>query len=206
MMITVMPVPVLETARLRLRCVEERDAAPLAGMMTERISARLASWPIPYTEPMAEERIQGLRGAALEGRCLPFIVERKGDGAVCGWISIARAPGDPEVALVTYWLGERHQNRGLMREAVPAVIEAGFRLLQVRRIRAAVQHDNEASLAIVQQLGMRPLGEGRIWCPARDREEPCLWFELPAPGVAPTPPAPLSVPRSLAAAGLSPRE
>jgi hypothetical protein len=25
---------------------------------------------------------------------------------------------------------------------------------------------------------MAPLGEGRIWCPARGRDEPCLWFEV----------------------------
>ena len=41
------------------------------------------------------------------------------------------------------------------------------------------QADNAASLAVVRLLGMAPLGEGRIWCPARGRDEPCLWFELP---------------------------
>jgi len=42
-----------------------------------------------------------------------------------------------------------------------------------------VQGDNAPSLAVVRLLGMAPMGEGRIWCPARGRDEPCLWFELP---------------------------
>jgi RimJ/RimL family protein N-acetyltransferase len=45
-------------------------------------------------------------------------------------------------------------------------------------VRAAVQADNAASLAVARLLGMAPLGEGRIWCPARGRDEPCLWFEV----------------------------
>jgi hypothetical protein len=45
-------------------------------------------------------------------------------------------------------------------------------------VRAAVQADNESSLSVVRLLGMTPIGEGRIWCPARGREESCLWFEI----------------------------
>jgi len=204
MMITMPPVTAIETARLRLRCVEPRDAAALAALMTEQISARLASWPIPYTERMAEERIQGLRDAASDGRCLPFVAERRADGMVCGWISIAHAPRDPETALVTYWLGEAHQRRGLMREAAPAVVAAGFQALRVARVRAAVQADNAPSLAITRALGMRPMGKGRIWCPARGRDEPCLWFELSAPGAMAEPAAPRDRPPGPAAAAALP--
>ncbi len=50
--------------------------------------------------------------------------------------------------------------------------------MDIARVRAAVQADNAASLAVVRLLGMAPLGEGRIWCPARGRDEPCLWFEV----------------------------
>ena len=49
--------PVAETPRLRLRCVEGRDAPAIAEMMTEAISKRLASWPVPYTPVMAADRI-----------------------------------------------------------------------------------------------------------------------------------------------------
>ena len=52
-------------------------------------------------------------------------------------------------------------------------------LMDILRLHAAVQGDNAPSLAVVRLLGMTPIGEGRIWCPARGRDEPCLWFELP---------------------------
>lgn len=178
--------PVLETEALRLRLAEPGDASALAGMMSEAVSRRLASWPVPYTPLMALDRIAGVRMAAAERRSLPLVLERRADGAVAGWISISRAPGDNATALITYWLGERYQGRGLMREAAPAALAEAFRTMDIARVRAAVQPDNAPSLAVVRLLGMAPLGEGRIWCPARGRDEACLWFEVarPASGAA----------------------
>lgn len=169
----------IDTARLRLRCAEPRDADALATMMSAGISRRLASWPVPYTPVMAADRIEGVRMAAAEWRSVPLIIERRSDGAVMGWISVSRAPDDRTTALITYWLGEEFQGQGYMREAAPVVVRKGFELMDVARLRAAVQADNAASLAVTRLLGMTALGEGRIWCPARGQEESCLWFELP---------------------------
>ena len=171
--------PVAETRRLRLRCVEGRDAPAIAEMMTEAISKRLASWPVPFSPPMAEEKIVAARGAASERRSLPLVLERKADGAVCGWVSLVCPPGNERVALTTYWLGEQYQGQGLMREAGPVAVELAFQHMAIDCLRAAVQPDNAASLAVVRLLGFSPMGEGRIWCPARGVEETCLWFEKP---------------------------
>lgn len=192
MVVDVPELPVVETPRLRLRCVEPRDADALAAMMSETVSRRLASWPVPYTPLMALDRIAGVRMAASARRSLPLVIERRSDGAVMGWISVSLAPGDETTALITYWIGEAYQGHGYMREAAPAALAEAFAVMDVARVRAAVQADNGASLSIVELLGMASLGEGRIWCPARGQEESCLWFELERPAA--------SAPRSLAAA------
>ncbi len=173
------PLPPVCTERLWLRCAEPRDAEALAALMSEAVSRRLASWPVPYTPLMAADRIAGVRMAATERRSLPLVIERRADGEVLGWISASRAPGDHATALLTYWLGEAYQGQGYMREAAPAVLREAFALMDVARMRAAVQSDNAPSLAVARFLGMDPIGPGRIWCPARGRDEPCLWFELP---------------------------
>jgi [ribosomal protein S5]-alanine N-acetyltransferase len=184
-MVDVAPVlPVLETTRARLRCPEPRDAEAIAAMMGAAVSQRLASWPVPYTPLMAADRIAGVRMAAAARRSLPLVVERRPDGALAGWISISRAPGDEATALLTYWLGEGFQGQGLMREAAPAALAEAFRGMDIARVRAAVQPDNAASLAVVRLLGMVPLGPGRIWCPARGRDEACPWFETARPAAA----------------------
>jgi ribosomal-protein-alanine N-acetyltransferase len=167
-----------------LRLGEARDAAALAEMMSESVSRRLAAWPVPYTREMALDRIAGTREAAMRGRSLPLVIERRADAAVAGWISVSLAPGEERTALLTYWLGERFHGQGLMREAAPVVLAEAFRRLDILRVRAAVQPDNAPSLAVVRRLGMTELGPGRIWCPARGREEDCLWFESLRPEAA----------------------
>jgi ribosomal-protein-alanine N-acetyltransferase len=157
----------------------EADAPAMAALMTGQTSQRLASWPHPFTEAMARERIQGLREAALAGRSVPLVMERRQDRALAGWFATSLAAENDDVALLTYWLGEDFQGQGLMREAAPAALALALGVLPASRVRAAVQADNAASLAVVHLLGMRPLGPGRIWCPARNREEDCLWFDLP---------------------------
>lgn len=180
----------VRTRRLCLRCPVEGDAPALAALMSGRTSDRLASWPHPFTPAMARERIQGLRGAAFAGRSVPLVMERLADGALAGWFAASLAAENDDIALLTYWLGEAFHGAGLMREAAPAALALALERLPVRRVRAAVQADNAASLAVVRQLGLRPLGPGRIWCPARNREEDCLWFDLPRGAEAARPPVP----------------
>ena len=170
--------PVL-TARLLLRCPVEEDATALAPLMTEATSRRLASWPHPFSVALARERIRGVREAAFAGRSVPLVMVRRRDRALAGWFAASLAAENDTVALLTYWLGDAFHGDGLMREAAPAALGLALRLLPVSRIRAAVQADNAASLSVVRLLGMRPLGPGRIWCPARNREEGCLWFDRP---------------------------
>lgn len=172
------------TPRLLLRCPGLSDAAALAALMTERTSLRLASWPHPFTAALARERIAGVRDAAFGGRSVPLLLVRRADDALAGWFAASLAAENDQVALLTYWLGEAFHGGGLMREAAPAALDLALRHLAVTMVRAAVQADNDASLAVVRTLGMRALGPGRIWCPARNREEGCLWFELPRSAVS----------------------
>ena len=128
---------------------------------------------------MALDRIAGVRMAAAERRSLPLVIERR-----VGWRRgrvdqhLPRAGGG-STALITYWLGERFQRpgadaRGGARRAAPRPSAAWTWPACARRCRP----DNAASLAVVRLLGMAPLGEGRIWCPARGRDEACLWFVI----------------------------
>jgi ribosomal-protein-alanine N-acetyltransferase len=94
-------------------------------MMTAPVSRRLASWPVPYTVEMAERRIEEARGAAWNRRLLPLVLERRSDGVLLGWISVAPAsPAEPRLGMLTHWLGEAFHGQGIMREAAPPAIAA----------------------------------------------------------------------------------
>jgi len=169
------------TERLCLRLPFPEDAAALAGLMGPDISARLASWPVQLAPDAAAARLGEARAAALAGLALPMVITRRDGGEIVGWISAARSEADRNRAVLTYWLGDRFQGEGLMREAAPAALTAVFNNLGVSEVRAAVQLDNTASRAVLRGLGMRPLGLGHIWCAARGREEQCEWWTVLRP-------------------------
>lgn len=164
-----------DTDRLRLRCVGLQDAQGLSDLMTSAVSAWVAAWPVPFTPAMAVERILTARAAAFARTALPCSIERRADGALLGWISVRR---DGDRGVLGYWLGEAHQGRGIMREAVPALIRAAFRLLEVEVLEAAAQLGNAASFAVLRACRMAPAGERMIFAPSRGRDELCLVHEV----------------------------
>lgn len=149
--------------------------------MGPEISARLASWPIHLAPEAAACRLSDASAAARAGLALPMVVTRRDGGEIVGWISAARTEADRNRAVLTYWLGDRFQGEGLMREAAAVALEAVFSHLGVSEVRAAVQPDNTASRAVLRGLGMRPIGVGHIWCAARGREEQCEWWSVVRP-------------------------
>ena len=165
--------------RLNLRLVAPQDAAALSALMTPSVSRWLISWPVPFTPAMAAARIDRARAAQAAGDMLPFVIERRADAAVLGWLSLTRT-GERR-ALLSYWLGECHHGQGYMREALRAAIPAAFDLLDLDTIEAAAQPGNDRSLTLLRACGMLPLGERMIFAPARGRDELCAVLELHRP-------------------------
>ncbi len=174
-----MPDPV-ETPRLILRCVETRDAEAFTRLITPEISRRVGAWPAPFTTELAERKITAARQAAEAGDLLPFVIARRADGAVLGWIAIGRKEGVSERGVLSYWLGEPFHRQGILREAGTAALAAAFARFGVTSMEATVHPDNPASAATLRSLGFRHYKDGTIWAEARQAREWCHYFEREA--------------------------
>lgn len=175
------PFDPVETARLKLRCVRPGDAARTSAMMTRAVSRWVASWSVPFTPKMATERIAAARVAAEDGRALPFVAERRSDGALRGWVGVTRDAMDNGRGVLGYWLGEEFRGCGYMREAAQAVVVTAFERLNLNVIEAGAQPENAASFAVMRRCGMTPAGERMVFAPARERDELCLLYEKVRP-------------------------
>jgi ribosomal-protein-alanine N-acetyltransferase len=179
--VTVDPFEPLETARLQLRCVSVGDAAATARLMTPHVSRWVANWQIPFTADMAAARIEAMRQLALKGEALPFAVLMKAERELIGWVMINRDGENPRRGSLGYWLGETYQGKGYMKEIAPVVLAAGFELLELDVIDAAAQLENTGSFAVMQACGMKLVREGKVYAPARKREELCFFYEIERP-------------------------
>lgn len=107
------------------------------------------SFPHPYTLADAERWIL-LRGA--ERPATNFAIEV--DGAAVGGIGIhPRNDVYRRSAEIGYWLGEHFWGRGIMTEAVRAVVEYGFSTFHICRIQAEVFEWNPASMRVLEKAG-----------------------------------------------------
>ena len=75
-------------------------------------------------------------------------------GAAIGMIS-ARPSDQPGRGDVGYWLGKPYWGRGLMREALTAVLDLSFGDLDHVKMEAEIFTDNVRSLKLVESLGMK---------------------------------------------------
>ncbi len=178
----------LGTERLRLRWGRPQDAAQVSRLMTSAVSRWLASWPVPFTPEMAAERIAAAHSEAQRGRLLPFVIERRFDGVLLGWISVTRDAKDDRRGALGYWLGEEHHGYGYMREAAAVVVAAGFDRLGLEVIEAGAQPGNVDAFAVLRGCGMAPNGGRMVFAPARGQDELCLFYEAarPCPGRRPS--------------------
>jgi RimJ/RimL family protein N-acetyltransferase len=78
-------------------------------------------------------------------------------GAVLGSVGV-RPLGAPGRADLGYYLAEPFWGRGLMREAVAAVVLHGFDVLRLHKIEAEVFTTNPRGMRLVERLGFRQEG------------------------------------------------
>ncbi|MGY2735295.1 GNAT family N-acetyltransferase [Sphingomonas sp. UYP23] len=146
-------IPVLETARLRLRQRTADDADALFPSFSD--PGLMTYWSHGPHESVAQTRAKFAE---------PFDVWRgwaitlHGDDRVIGFVAAgAKRPGVSEIG---YMLARDQWGRGIAREAVSAVLDQVFRVEQQRRVFADTDPDNAASNALLETLGFRR--EGRL--------------------------------------------
>jgi [ribosomal protein S5]-alanine N-acetyltransferase len=138
----------IETERLVLRPFEPRDADVVEREVSRVELARMLRIPHPYPRGGAAEWIAT---GAQAGR--DFAVELRETGELVG--SIAINPNDEHRrAEIGYWCALAHWGRGYATEAVRAIIDYGFRTLELNRVHAECHGDNPASRRVLEKVGM----------------------------------------------------
>lgn len=152
--------PTLETQRLILRPLRMRDAQDLYAYARDPEVSRHVLWE-PHENP-AQSR-QFLRAAIWQyRRGLPgsFAITLRESGRMIGTIGFMWVNTDHKSAEVGYSLSRDYWNRGLMTEALRAVVDFGFDALRLNRIEAQHETNNPASGRVMAHAGM--LYEGTL--------------------------------------------
>ncbi|GAB1480166.1 hypothetical protein MASR2M74_27410 [Paracoccaceae bacterium] len=144
-------VPVIETARLRLRAPVLADFPAYEAVFT---SARAVHMDGPFTPEKAfADFCQAVAGWMLRGAGMWTITLQQAD-APLGWLYLWQEAGDPEPE-IGWVLTEVAEGKGYAREAALAVLPHALRLYGPGGFVSYVAADNHASARLATALGAR---------------------------------------------------
>lgn len=152
---------IVESERLIVRPVEERDLEALMLVNGNDEATRF----LPYASwrSLADARAWFERMSAMGagGQSIQYVLTDRSSGLAIGTCLLFRYEEPSARAELGYVLGRAHWGRGIMREALVAVIDCAFGAYELRRLEAEVDPLNHASSRLLEGLGFTREGQLR---------------------------------------------
>lgn len=149
---------VLETARLTLRFMDERDVDALYAVYSDPLVARYLSRPAQTERAQAEKMIANVLAGYADGSGVNFGVVRREDGTLIGNCMLFRFHDESRRAEIGYSMARAFWGQGYMNEALIALIDYAFGPLGLNRLEADIDPRNDNSAKSLTRLGFREEG------------------------------------------------
>ncbi|MFN3129663.1 GNAT family N-acetyltransferase [Roseibium sp.] len=167
----------IRTRRLVLRPPRRDDLNACAALLGDYEVVKMLS-RVPYPYDLEGGRAFLDRAAASwkapeQADELPFHIDH--DGQMIGAVGFRKLQETPRIG---YWLGQPHWGQGFMSEAVLAALQWLFRTTGHNRVVSEAMKTNAASLAVMNKMGFRQVGESLCDSAARSGPVPALQTEL----------------------------
>ena len=150
--------PDLTTPRLRLRKLTMRDAPDIYRYSRDAEVARHVLWDAHRSIGESRAYLRYMLRRYRSREPASWGIEYLPEGRVIGTIGFMWIQEDNAAAEVGYSLARDYWNRGIMTEALRAVIQYGFDDMALNRIEAQHETTNPASGAVMRKCHMQKEG------------------------------------------------
>ena len=108
------------------------------------------------TKKSFTQRVEWARKSVQNNTAIPLFIIRRSDQLLVGAITLDNIRRGPaQTATIGYWTGEPYIRQGLMGDALPAVVNYAFEMLDLSRIEAACLPKNLASRRVLEKSGFK---------------------------------------------------
>jgi RimJ/RimL family protein N-acetyltransferase len=149
---------VLTTERLRLRWITPDDADALFAMMSDPAVVRYWSGAKWTTIEQAHDTITASLANYANGSGLRFVMELADSPGLIGYVTLHHFVDASRRCDVGYALARPYWNQRYAGEALGAVLDYAFRVLDLNRIEADIDPANVASARLLERYGFRKEG------------------------------------------------
>lgn len=148
------PFPEIKTNRLLLRCVKLSDASKLLALRSMDKTMQYIDREKLVSIEEAEDLLQKLLDSLNTNEGINWCITLKDEPEnLIGTIGYWRMIKKHHRAEVGYMLHPDHWNKGIMKEALLAVIDYGFNVMKLHSIEAHINPANRASAALLESTG-----------------------------------------------------
>lgn len=148
------PFPVIETERLLLRALSMNDCDTMYLLRSnEEVTKHFNRDPDAGIEATRAKMEEILQNQQKNGSVFWVIAWKDNPGNMIGNIGYWRIDKQHHRAEIGYLLHPAHWQKGIMKEALNAVLEYAFNTMKLHSIEANINPDNIASAALLERCG-----------------------------------------------------
>lgn len=145
--------PTLQTERLTLRQLSEKDAAEILALRSDKeINKYLERKPSKTLEDALD-----FVNLILENKTFYWAITKTGSEELIGTICLFDFENEVQKCEIGYELSTEYQGQGIMMEAATKVIQYATETLGIETIDAATHKDNQSSTKLLQKLNFTDL-------------------------------------------------
>jgi [ribosomal protein S5]-alanine N-acetyltransferase len=146
------PFPVLTTERLVLRQLTPEDEKEIFALRTDdAVNKYLDRLKARFIED-ARKFIQKINKNISNNEAVFWGITYKEDAALIGTACYWNIVKENDSAEIGYELLPAHQGKGIMQEAIAAIIDYGFDSMKLQVIEAVAQKDNQRSFHLLEKF------------------------------------------------------
>ena len=149
------PFPVLSTKRLFLRKLTLHDTPEIFIQRSDPCIRKFINRPPAKNLEEAKEWIEKILLQEANNETINWAIVPKNGVKLIGSICLWNIERENYLAEVGYSLHPGCFGKGLMSEALSAIVEFGFKKIQLQRIDAYTHKNNIASIKLLEKTGFR---------------------------------------------------
>ena len=168
-------VPTILTERLRLRALRADDLQGIWKLYSDPEVGRFNAWTPLESLAEAEEKLRTFADQFAQSQRVRWGIAFRNENEVIGDIGMVHFDHRLARAEVGFNLALNHQGKGIMSEALRAILRYGFRTIGLHRMEGLVLPQNTPCHRLLQAVGFRREGILRK-ASAMDGQQEDLWL------------------------------
>ena len=150
--------PTITTERLRLRALSPVDVPALAAIFGDPEVCRFWSHAALTDAGAAQKLYDHIAKCFAERSLFQWGIAERDSDAVVGTCTLAALSSEHRRAELGFALARASWGRGLIAEALPALVGFAFETLDLHRLEADVDPRNQRSIRAIERLGFKREG------------------------------------------------